>query len=84
MVVERVDHKAERHVALVLRRASREHEEVRLRGSLSRLSDQGALADAGLAQHADGVRLTRPHAGQRRAQRLELGIPLQQLHRRQA
>jgi hypothetical protein len=82
VVVERVDHEPERHGAPVLCRAALEHEHPGVRRALAQRTEQGALADPGLAEQPQRASAAAPcilhgpvHAG-------ELRLASQQLHRR--
>ncbi len=79
VIVERVDHEAERDVALVLGGAALEHQHPLRAGALAQRAEQRALADAGLAEHPHGARL-RARLLHAQLERGELRLASQQLH----
>ena len=78
VLVERVHEEPERHVALELRRAAREHQHAAGVGHAAQLGEQAGLPDARLADQRDRRGLRPGGAIQRGAQHGQLRAPSDQ------
>ena len=82
VVVERVDHEPERHVALVLGGAPVEDQQAGGRRALVQRVEQRALADAGLAEHREHAALSAEDVGDGAVGGGELALAADQAGRR--
>ena len=81
-VVERIDHKRERHATFVLGSAPDEHKQLRTPGQLAGGYQQRALADPSLTQHAQRAALASPHVGNGLRKSPRLRVAAKKVHRR--
>ena len=81
VLVERVDDEPERHLALLLGRPARQHDEAGPPGGGGHLVEQRALPDARLAQQPQRARAAGSHVEERSLDRLQLSAATDQVHR---
>ena len=80
MLVERVDHDAERHVALVLGAAALEHQQPGVARAVAERGQQRGLADPRLADDAEHAARAAAHVVECVRHHGELGIAPDQVH----